>query len=188
MPSCRSVMRRRRFGQYLKNGGFMFSEEIRQSDNDGGRRKRPVFQVLRLTVSSRRSEDPLVLGSDGSKWQNTQDAPTLLQFWDFSDGPPMGGARKCLRYGNVGTAWSGCSCFSDLNISWYWGDPLADARERGLQFGVNLIVYAVTRWYCQRYSVYSIISQSKSKRAPDFISGALLFYRSLFTLSCYFVE
>ena len=35
--------------------------------------------------------------------------------------------------------------FSDLNVSWYWGDPLADARERGLQFGVNLIVYALTQ-------------------------------------------
>ena len=36
--------------------------------------------------------------------------------------------------------------FSDLNISWYWGDNYADAeRERGLQFGVNLIVYALTQ-------------------------------------------
>ena len=35
--------------------------------------------------------------------------------------------------------------FSDLNLSWYWGDPMADARERGLQFGVNLIVFALTQ-------------------------------------------
>ena len=35
--------------------------------------------------------------------------------------------------------------FSDLNLSWYWGTPLADARERGMRFGSNLIVYAMTR-------------------------------------------
>ena len=35
--------------------------------------------------------------------------------------------------------------FSDLNISWYWGDPAVDARERALQFGVNLMVFALTQ-------------------------------------------
>lgn len=33
--------------------------------------------------------------------------------------------------------------FSDLKDSWYWADPLADTRERGLQFGINLIIFAL---------------------------------------------
>jgi len=40
--------------------------------------------------------------------------------------------------------------FSDLNISWYWGAPLADSRDRGLQFGCNLIIYAMTQQAMQR--------------------------------------
>ena len=73
--------------------------------------------------------------------------PLYYSFYDFSDGPPKGGAPggnvfdlEMLEIrGRVAVV------FSDLNISWYWGDPQADARERGLQFGVNLIVYALTQ-------------------------------------------
>ena len=35
--------------------------------------------------------------------------------------------------------------FSDLNISWYWGDAFAVSRDRGLQFGANLIVFAMAQ-------------------------------------------
>ena len=137
-------------GEYLKNGGFLYAEEIRQSDaenqlegKEAGVSGTPFDRQFKALM-----KDPLVLGSDGSKWQKVPKShPLYYSFWDFPDGPPMGGApggnvfdlEMLELRGRVAVV------FSDLNISWYWGDPLADARERGLQFGVNLIVYALTQ-------------------------------------------
>ncbi len=137
-------------GDYLKNGGFLYAEEIRQSDAENGLDGReagvsgtPFDRQFKALM-----KDGQVLGSDGSKWQKVPKSHQLYySFWDFPDGPPMGGApggnvfdlEMLELRGRVAVV------FSDLNISWYWGDPLADARERGLQFGVNLIVYALTQ-------------------------------------------
>jgi hypothetical protein len=141
---------KKNLGDYLKNGGFLFSEEIRQSDatngldgKDAGVEGTPFDRQFKALL-----KDPLVLGSDGSKWQKIPKShPLYNSFWDFDDGPPMGGApggnvfdlEMLELRGRVAVV------FSDLNISWYWGDPLADARERGLQFGVNMIVFALTQ-------------------------------------------
>jgi hypothetical protein len=141
---------KKNLGDYLKNGGFLFSEEIRQSDatngldgKDAGVEGTPFDRQFKALL-----KDPLVLGSDGSKWQKIPKSHALYtSFWDFDDGPPMGGApggnvfdlEMLELRGRVAVV------FSDLNISWYWGDPLADARERGLQFGVNMIVFALTQ-------------------------------------------
>lgn len=141
---------KKNLGDYLKNGGFLFSEEIRQSDatngldgKDAGVEGTPFDRQFKALL-----KDPLVLGSDGSKWQKIPKRHALYaSFWDFDDGPPMGGApggnvfdlEMLELRGRVAVV------FSDLNISWYWGDPLADARERGLQFGVNMIVFALTQ-------------------------------------------
>ena len=137
-------------GEYLKNGGFLYAEEIRQSDAENGLDGKeagvsgtPFDRQFKALM-----KDGLVLGSDGSKWQKVPKSHQLYySFWDFPDGPPMGGApggnvfdlEMLELRGRVAVV------FSDLNVSWYWGDPLADARERGLQFGVNLIVYALTQ-------------------------------------------
>ena len=137
-------------GDYLKNGGFLYAEEIRQSDAENGLDGKeagvsgtPFDRQFKALM-----KDPQVLGSDGSKWQKVPKShPLYYSFWDFPDGPPMGGApggnvfdlEMLELRGRVAVV------FSDLNVSWYWGDPLADARERGLQFGVNLIVYALTQ-------------------------------------------
>ena len=137
-------------GEYLKNGGFLYAEEIRQSDSENGLDNKeagvagtPFDRQFKALM-----KDPQVLGSDGSKWQKVPKTHALYYaFWDFPDGPPMGGApggnvfdlEMLELRGRVAVV------FSDLNVSWYWGDPLADARERGLQFGVNLIVYALTQ-------------------------------------------
>jgi len=141
---------KKNLGDYLKNGGFLFAEEIRQSDatngldgKDAGVEGTPFDRQFKALM-----RDPLVLGSDGSKWQKIPKVHSLYSsFWDFEDGPPMGGApggnvfdlEMLELRGRVAVV------FSDLNISWYWGDPLADARERGLQFGVNMIVFALTQ-------------------------------------------
>lgn len=137
-------------GEYLKNGGFLFAEEIRQADPETGLdgKNAGVQGTLFDRQFKALMEDPIVLGSDGSKWQKIpKDHDLYYSFFDFEDGPPMGGApggnvfdlEMLELRGRVAVV------FSDLNVSWYWGDPNADARERGLQFGVNLIVYALTQ-------------------------------------------
>ena len=137
-------------GEYLKNGGFLFAEEIRQAHPETGldQKNAGVQGTLFDRQFKALMEDPEVLGSDGSKWQKIpKDHDLYYSFFDFEDGPPMGGApggnvfdlEMLELRGRVAVV------FSDLNISWYWGDPNADARERGLQFGVNLIVYALTQ-------------------------------------------
>ena len=137
-------------GEYLKNGGFLYAEEIRQADADSkldgkeaGVSGTPFDRQFKALM-----KDPLVLGSDGSKWQKMPKSHDLYySFWDFPDGPPMGGAPAGNVFDLEMLELRGrvAVVFSDLNISYYWGDPLADARERGLQFGVNLIVFALTQ-------------------------------------------
>ena len=137
-------------GEYLKNGGFLFADEIRQADAEDG--LDGLNAGVQGTLFDRQfkalMQDPSVLGSDGSKWQKIpKDHDLYYSFFDFADGPPMGGApggnvfdlEMLELRGRVAVV------FSDINISWYWGDPNADARERGLQFGVNLVVYALTQ-------------------------------------------
>jgi hypothetical protein len=145
-----SATEKTNLGEYLKNGGFLYAEEIRQSDAENGLDGKeagvsgtPFDRQFKALM-----KDLLVLGSDGSKWQKVPKShPLYYSFWDFPDGPPMGGAPAGNVFDLEMLELRGrvAVVFSDLNISWYWGDPLADARERGLQFGVNLIVYALTQ-------------------------------------------
>jgi hypothetical protein len=145
-----SATEKTNLGEYLKNGGFLYAEEIRQSDADNGLAGKeagvsgtPFDRQFKALM-----KDPLVLGSDGSKWQKMPKTHALYySFWDFPDGPPMGGAPAGNVFDLEMLELRGrvAVVFSDLNISYYWGDPLADARERGLQFGVNLIVFALTQ-------------------------------------------
>lgn len=141
---------KKNLGDYLKGGGFMFAEEIRQSDATAGLEGRgagtsgtPFDRQFKALM-----KDPLVLGTDGDKWQKIgKSHPLYSSFYEFRDGPPMGGCpggnvfdlEMLELRGRVAVV------FSDLNISWYWGDPLSDSREPGLQFGVNLVVFALTQ-------------------------------------------
>ncbi|MEW6750017.1 MAG: DUF4159 domain-containing protein [Candidatus Latescibacterota bacterium] len=137
-------------GKYLRGGGFLFAEDIRHADATNGLDGKGAGTVG--TPFDRQFKDlmrdPLVLGGDGDKWEKMPKGhPIYASFYDFPDGPPLGGAPggnvfdlEMLRLrGRVAVV------FSDLNISYYWGDPLADARERGLQFGANLVVFAMTQ-------------------------------------------
>ncbi len=137
-------------GEYLRNGGFLYAEEIWKANSDVD--LSDGFPGVEGTLFDRQfkalMKDPLVLGSDGSKWQKVAKThPLFYSFYDFEDGPPMGGAPNGnifdLEYlelrGRVAVV------FSDLNISWYWGDPNATAREQGLRFGVNVVVFALTQ-------------------------------------------
>ncbi|MEW6755933.1 MAG: DUF4159 domain-containing protein [Candidatus Latescibacterota bacterium] len=145
-----SPTEKKNLGEYLRNGGFLFAEDIRHATEGGGLEGldagvvgTPFDRQFKALM-----KDPLVLGGDGDKWEKmTAEHPLYYSFWEFPDGPPLGGAPggnvfdlEMLQIrGRVAVV------FSDLNISYYWGDPLADARERGLQFGVNLVVYALTQ-------------------------------------------
>ena len=137
-------------GDYLRNGGFLYAEEIRKTAASGTLEGQDAG--VEGTLFDRQfkalMKEPDVLGTEGSRWQKVvKSHPLFYSFFDFADGPPMGGApggnvfdlEMLELRGRVAVV------FSDLNISWYWGDQQAEARERGLQFGVNLIVYALTQ-------------------------------------------
>jgi len=137
-------------GEYLREGGFLFAEEIRKADEEGSLEGRGAGQEG--TIFDRQFKallkDHLVLGGEGSRWQRVpKDHPLYYTFYEFADGPPMGGAPGGNVFDLEMLELRGriAVVFSDLNISYYWGDPRADARERGLQFGVNLIVFALTQ-------------------------------------------
>ena len=138
-------------GEYLRGGGFLFAEDIRQNNTEtnnltgteAGVVGTPFDRQFKALV-----KDPLVLGTDGAKFQKIPKSHSLYYtFFDFQDGPPMGGAAGGNVFDLEMLELRGrvAVLFSDLNISWYWGQSGATARERGLQFGVNLIVYALTQ-------------------------------------------
>jgi len=141
---------KKNLGKYLKEGGFLFAEDIRHGRPESGLTGlevggsgTPFDRQLKALL-----RHPAVLGSQGQSWQKIPpDHPLYRSYFDFSDGPPLGGAPD----GNVfdlemlPVRGRAVVIFSDLNISWYWGDPRAHERERGLQFGCNLIVFALTQ-------------------------------------------
>jgi hypothetical protein len=141
---------KRALGRYLAGGGLLFADDIRASTpeygldgTDAGVAGTPFDRQFKALIA-----DPLVLGEAGRQWEPVPAShPVYHCFFDFPDGPPRGGAP----FGNTFTLemlqarGRPVVIFSDLNLSWYWGDPLVDARERGLQLGVNLLVLARSR-------------------------------------------
>ena len=141
---------RQNLGQYLRQGGFLFAEDIRYADPTSGLedaqagvRGTPFDMQFKALMAH-----PEVLGSEGAAWYPVpHEHPLYHSYWSFPDGPPLGGAPR----GNVfelemlEVRGRVAVVFSDLNISSYWGDPASQARERGLQFGVNLVVFALTQ-------------------------------------------
>jgi hypothetical protein len=137
-------------GEYLVGGGLLYAEEIRQSDavngldgKDAGVAGTPFDRQFKALM-----RNPLVLGEAGARWEKMPKSHPLYAIcFDFPDGPPLGAAKggNVMELEMLELRGRVAVIFSDLNISWYWGDPLADVRERGLQFGANLIVFAMTQ-------------------------------------------
>lgn len=137
-------------GNYLKEGGLLYAEDIRPSsperglDGQGaGMAGTPFDRQFKALM-----RDPLVLANRGKHWEKVpRTHPLYSSYFSFPDGPPLGGSRNGNVFDLEMLQLRGrpAVIFSDLNISWYWGDPLADSRERGLQFGCNLIVYAMAQ-------------------------------------------
>ena len=141
---------KKKLGKYLEKGGFLFAEDIRHGSPESGLTGMeagvsgtPFDRQLKALL-----RDPLVLGGQGQKWQKIpRDHPLYRSYFGFPDGPPLGGAPggDVFDLERLSVRGRAVVIFSDLNISWYWGDPLAEGRERGLQFGCNLIVFALTQ-------------------------------------------
>ncbi|MCC7264698.1 MAG: DUF4159 domain-containing protein [Candidatus Latescibacteria bacterium] len=137
-------------GEYLRAGGLLYAEDIRIIGVEGGLAGReagvegtPFDRQFKALL-----RDPLVLGENGGRWEKMpKNHPLFAACFDFADGPPRGGAPggNVTELEMLSLRGRVAVIFSDLNISWYWGDPLAEARERGLQFGANLIVFALTQ-------------------------------------------
>lgn len=139
-------------GEYLRNGGFLFVDDIAPNvDAEGnvGGEVANSQRGLKGTAFDQQMRAVLrgALGSEAKFQRITKSHELFHAFYDFNDGPPLGGATG----GNV-TDLEGIEIrgrlavvFSDLNLSWYWGERNVSGRERGLQFGVNLIAYALTQ-------------------------------------------
>ncbi|NKB72065.1 MAG: DUF4159 domain-containing protein [Candidatus Latescibacteria bacterium] len=141
---------KKNLGEYLKGGGLLFGEDIRPIDQltrrisqGSGLQGTPFDRQFKALI-----KDPQVLGGMGGRWQRIPKSHDLYSsYWDFPDGPPLGGALG----GNVSALemievrGRVAVIFSDLNISLYWADPEFSSRDRGLQLGTNLIVFAMTQ-------------------------------------------
>jgi hypothetical protein len=137
-------------GKLLQQGALLFAEEIRQSDATAGLQGRGAG-VADTPFDRQFKElmrDRLVLGPQGQQWEKVpRSHPLYSCFYEFSDGPPRGGApgAEVTDLEMLQLRGRPAVIFSDLNISWYWGDPQCRNRERGLQFGVNLLIFALTQ-------------------------------------------
>ncbi len=138
-----------RLGQYLKGGGMLFAEDVRPTNLPAWRRRgaglegTPFDRQLKQLM-----KDPQVLGDAGANWEPVPKSHSLYDcYFRFSDGPPLSAAPmgmvtqlEMLKIrGRVGFI------FSDLSITWSWGNPAAQNHTLATQFGTNLLVFAMTR-------------------------------------------
>lgn len=139
---------KKQLAEYLKNGGLLFGEDIRPNSEFGRLRGAGVSGTPFDRQFKALLKDPQVLASQGARWQKIRkDHALYSSYFDFPDGPPLGASRSGNVFdlemlqirGRVAVV------FSDLNISWYWGTVEADSRQRGMQFGANLIVFALAQ-------------------------------------------
>jgi len=138
-------------GKYLHGGGLLFGEDIVSGGTrnlpprGGGVAGTPFDRQFKALIA-----DPLVLGPAGRRWRPVPlDHPLYHLYFDFPDGPPLaasyaGNVRvlEMLEYRGRVTV-----IFSDLNLSWFWANPDAEARARPLQLGVNILVQALAYRY-----------------------------------------
>tara|TARA_B100000809_G_scaffold245854_1_gene273226 strand:+ start:34 stop:849 length:816 start_codon:yes stop_codon:yes gene_type:complete len=146
-------MEKRNLAEYLKKGGLLFADDILPLDmpywqHSAGIRGTPFDRQFKALI-----KDPLVLGREGARWRKLPKThPLYSAYFDFPDGPPLSGARQGNVFALEGVELRGrlAVVFSDLNISHFWGNLDADGRDRSLQFGSNLIVFALTQKYAGR--------------------------------------
>jgi len=139
--------------QYLRNGGLLFAEDILPLVTDernlrAGITGTPFDRQFKALI-----KDPQVLGKEGARWRKLPKThPLYSAYFDFPDGPPLSGSRLGNVFALEALELRGrvAVVFSDLNISWFWGNLEASGRDRSLQFGTNLVVFALTQKYAGR--------------------------------------
>lgn len=139
---------KKNLGEYLKGGGILFSEDIRppirsRRSTGAGTDGTPFDRQFKALI-----KEPLVLGSLGDRWYKvSKKHPLYSSYFAFEDGPPMVGARggNVFELEMLQVRGRVAIIFSDLNISSLWGDLNAQGRDRNLQFGANLIVFAMAQ-------------------------------------------
>ena len=134
-------------GEYLKGGGLLFAEDVRPTNwpwwrrQTAGVRGTPFDRQFKQLI-----KDPQVLGS--SNWQPMPKShPFYSSYFQFPDGPPLSATvsdqvtdlEMLENRGRVSVI------FSDLSITWSWGDGQAQDHRRALQFGTNLLIFALTQ-------------------------------------------
>ena len=136
-------------GGYLTDGGLLYAEDVRgpeQSFTGVAREGTPFDRQLKALLA-----DGRVLGDAGRKWQRVDhDHPIYRAFFEFPGGPPLatttGGRRSDDRVTDLEMLelrGRVVAVFSDLNISYGWASTEISGRHRALQFGTNLLVFAL---------------------------------------------
>ena len=128
---------------------LLYAEDVRPRGlgrfrfGDAGRAGTPFDRQFKELV-----KDSDILGAGGSRWRKVpRDHALYSSFFALPDGPPPGAHQpgtitdlEMLEYrGRVAVL------FSDLNLTYFWGDPQAHSRAPSLRFGVNLLVFAIAR-------------------------------------------
>ena len=147
-----SDMEKENLGEYLKKGGLLYADDILPLETEPGQPSgitgTPFDRQFKALI-----KDPQVLGAAGTRWRKLPKThPLYSAYFDFPDGPPLNGARQGNVFALEGIELRGrlAVIFSDLNISHFWGNLEADGRDRNLQFGSNLIVFALTKKFAGR--------------------------------------
>ncbi len=138
--------------RYLHSGGLLFAEDILPLEanvrGSAGVAGTPFDRQFKALL-----KDPQVLGSKGGRWRKLPKSdPLYSAYFDFPDGPPLSGTNRGNVFALEAIELKGrvAVIFSDLNISWSWGNRDAEGRDRSLQFGTNLLVCALAQKYAGR--------------------------------------
>ena len=138
--------------RYLHSGGLLFAEDILPLEANvrgaAGVAGTPFDRQFKALL-----KDPQVLGSKGGRWRKLPKSdPLYSAYFDFPDGPPLSGTNRGNVFALEAIELKGriAVIFSDLNISWSWGNRDAEGRDRSLQFGTNLLVCALAQKYAGR--------------------------------------
>ena len=136
-------------GTYLRGGGLLYAEDVRARrilGSDVAQSGTPFdVRVKALLADSR------VLGEQAPLWQRiTHEHPIYHTFFEFLAGPPLSntsgrtrGANRVTELEILQLRGRTVAIFSDLNISYGWASLDASGRRRALQFGTNLLIFAL---------------------------------------------
>ena len=121
---------------YLSNGGLLYASSIREG------RSGMFYRQVRKLIDE-------LFKLEGGRFSPLHKSHDLFSaYFDFADGPPIPRSTRRLRSGDNLEIFTlrgrTVVILSDLNFSTRWVDVEAESHFRALQFGTNLIVFAMT--------------------------------------------